>query len=88
MNEKDDPLPLFGVGPFLVFPILAATVIAIMLSYYNMIPAFKSNGLIMSVIGIVWIAFGIIFWLLAVLNSKIDNNIKSTSWSQLESMDW
>lgn len=77
MNEKDNHLPLFGVGPFLVFPIMIATAIAILLSYYNMIPAFNSNGLIMSVIGIVLIAFGIIFWLLAVLNSKIDNNIKS-----------
>lgn len=77
MNDNDNHLPLFGVGPFLVFPILIATAIAIMLSHYNFIPAFKSNGLIMTSLGIVLIVFGIIFWLLAVLNSKIDNNIKS-----------
>ena len=77
MNDKDNHLPLFGVGPFLIFPIIIATAIAIMLSYYNMIPAFKSNGLIMAVIGIVLITLGIIFWLLAVLNSRIDKNIKS-----------
>lgn len=77
MNDKDNHLPLFGVGPFLIFPIIIATAIAILLSYYNMIPAFKSNGSIMALIGFVLIVFGIIFWLLAVLNSKIDNNIKS-----------
>jgi protein-S-isoprenylcysteine O-methyltransferase Ste14 len=65
------------VGPFLIFPIIIATAIAIMLSYYNMIPVFKSNGSIMALIGFVLIVLGIIFWLLAVLNSKIDNNIKS-----------
>lgn len=77
MNDKDNHLPLFGVGPFLIFPIIIATATVILLSYYNMIPAFKSNGLIMAVIGIVLITLGIIFWLLAVLNSRIDKNIKS-----------
>ena len=77
MNDKDNHLPLFGVGPFLIFPIIIATATVILLSYYNMIPAFKSNGLIMAIIGIVLITLGIIFWLLAGVNSRIDKNIKS-----------
>lgn len=75
MNENSH-LPVFGVGPYLIFSIIAITISAIALTYYNLIPTIQSNQLILTVIGVILIATSALFWLSAVLNSKIDKNIK------------
>lgn len=77
MNDNDNHLPLFGVGPFLVFPIMIITVISIVLTWYNMIPVYSLNSNILTVIGAVLIILGIIFWIMAALKSNIDDEIKS-----------
>ena len=75
MNENNH-LPVFGVGPYLIFSIMAITVLTITLSYYNIIPRYQSNQIILNIIGAALILTGVIFWLSAVRNSKIDKNIK------------
>lgn len=75
MNENNH-LPVFGVGPYLIFSIMAITVLTITLSYYNIIPRYQSNQIILNILGAALILAGAIFWLSAVRNSKIDKNIK------------
>lgn len=77
MNDNDNHLPLFGVGPFLIFPILIITVISIVLTWYDMVPVYSLNSGVITVIGAVLIILGIIFWVMAVLKSNIDDEIKS-----------
>lgn len=77
MNDNDNHLPLFGVGPFLIAPILIITVISIALTWYDMVPVYSLNSGIFTVIGAVLIILGIIFWVMAVLKSNIDDEIKS-----------
>jgi len=74
--SENNHLPVFGVGPYLIFSIIAITISAIALTYYNLIPTIQSNQLILTVIGVILIATSALFWLSAVLNSKIDKNIK------------
>lgn len=75
MNENSH-LPVFGVGPYLIFSIIAITISAIALTYYNIMPTIQSNQIILTVIGVILIAAGALFWLSAVKNSEIDKNIK------------
>ena len=77
MNDNDNHLPLFGVGPFLIAPILIITVLSIVLTHYDMIPVYRLNSGIFTVMGAVLIILGIIFWIMAVLKSNIDDEIKS-----------
>jgi len=77
MKYTDNHLPLLGVGPLLIIPILIITVIFIILSFYNVIPIYNLNSMIITVMGFVLIILGIVFWLLANLKSKIDDEIKS-----------
>ncbi len=77
MNDNDNHLPLFGVGPFLIAPILIITVISIALTWYDMVPVYSLNSGILTVIGAVLIILGIIFWVMAVLKLNIDDEIKS-----------
>lgn len=77
MKYTDNNLPLLGVGPLLIIPILIITVIFILLSFYNAIPIYNLNSKIITIIGFVLIILGIVFWLLANLKSKIDDEIKS-----------
>lgn len=77
MKYTDNHLPLFGVGPLLIIPILIITIIFIILSFYKIIPIYHLNSNIITVIGLILIILGIAFWLLANLKSKIDDEIKS-----------
>ena len=60
MNDNDNQLPLFGVGPFLIVPILVITFISIILTHYDMIPVYRLNSGIFTVMGAVLIILGII----------------------------
>ena len=77
MNDNDNHLPLFGVGPFLIIPILVITVTSIILTVYNLVPVYKLNWDILNILGVFLIILGIIFWVMAALKSRIDDEIKS-----------
>lgn len=74
--RKDNQLPVFGVGPFLVFPIAAVTVILAVMSYYNLVPVYRIDNFFITLIGFALIVLGAIVWLMAVLGSKITDEIK------------
>lgn len=80
--KNNETLPVFGIGPILVFPMLLLSIILLILSFYNIIPSFKINelNLIFTIIGIILILTGALIWFLAVFKSKItreilDNNL-------------
>lgn len=75
--SENNHLPVFGVGPFLIGLIVIVTIIAFVLSVYNIIPVYKSNQFILTVLGFIIIVVGTFFWLSANLVSSIDNNIKN-----------
>jgi protein-S-isoprenylcysteine O-methyltransferase Ste14 len=75
--KNEEHLPVFGIGPFLVFPILLLSIISLILSNYNMIPLLKIQELnfLLTTLGIILILIGIIIWLFAVVKSKITEEI-------------
>ena len=77
MTEKH--LPIFGVGPYLISSIAFMTLIALALSSLEIIPAYNLNQAkhIFVFIGSGLIIIGIVFWLLAVSKSRIDESIRS-----------
>lgn len=74
---ENNHLPVFGVGPFLIGLIVIVTILAFILSIYNVAPVYKSNQVILSALGFILIVLGTFFWLSANLISSIDNNIKN-----------
>ena len=76
MNEEEH-MPIFGIGPFLVFPILLLSFISLIMSIYKKIPIFQIHELnyLFVIIGIILILAGIIIWLFAVIKSKITQEI-------------
>jgi protein-S-isoprenylcysteine O-methyltransferase Ste14 len=76
MNEEEH-MPIFGIGPFLVFPILLLSFISLIISIYKKIPIFQIHELnfLFTIIGIILILAGIIIWLFAVFKSKITQEI-------------
>ena len=78
MNENH--LPVFGIGPYLISIIGIITVTSSILSYYHLIPIYKINELnmVFLILGIILIILGIIFWISAVLISKIDREVENS----------
>jgi protein-S-isoprenylcysteine O-methyltransferase Ste14 len=83
MNENH--LPVFGIGPYLILIIGIITIISSICSYYHLIPIYRINELnmVFFILGIILIVLGIIFWISAVLISKIlrkveNNNLVTT----------
>lgn len=75
---NNETLPLYGVGPYLVTPMVVISVLALVLSYYELIPVFKFDSLYWLFIGlaIVIILDALFLWLAAVKLSKIDEKIE------------
>lgn len=71
--SENNHLPVFGVGPYLIGMIILITILFFVLSFHNVIPVYKSNQIILSVLGFVLIVAGTIFWLSANVNSRIDD---------------
>ena len=76
--NKQNHLPIYGVGPLYVAVIAALTLAAVWMG--NM-PAFSSGKLSalripLLIIGIIFITAGIALWVYAVVISKIDDGIK------------
>ncbi|WP_295112312.1 isoprenylcysteine carboxylmethyltransferase family protein [uncultured Methanobrevibacter sp.] len=70
----DDHLPVYGVGPYLIIPMLAIT---LLFSFAIKIPVFKVDYLNAPflIIGVIFLVLGVIFWILSVVRSKITENI-------------
>ena len=75
--SENNHLPVFGVGPYLIGLIIIMTLLFFVLSFHNIIPVYKSNQIILSVLGFILIVIGIIFWLSANFNSRIDDGIRN-----------
>jgi len=75
--SENNHLPVFGVGPYLIGMIILITILFFVLSFHNVIPVYKSNQIILSVLGFVLIVVGTIFWLSANVNSRIDDGIRN-----------
>ncbi len=76
--KKEEHLPIFGIGPFLVAGMAIIAAVAIVVFYYVF-----SNGtlsgftaMLMRVVGIILTITGIIIWFIGALRSDMDENIK------------
>lgn len=78
-NKKH--LPMYGVGPFYVYMIIAVTVVAVIVGH----TVFFENGIIevlripLAVAGVFLIIFGIYLWAGAVFCARVDNGIKNNN---------
>jgi protein-S-isoprenylcysteine O-methyltransferase Ste14 len=77
--DENNHLPLYGIGPYVIGLITFITLIALGLSYFNCIPKYRLNPSVMTVLGVLLIILGAIFWISAVKNSDIQENIRQNS---------
>lgn len=77
----ENHLPVYGIGPYLVGTIGILTITSFIFSYYQVIPVYRIDGLnmVFLFLGIVLIACGVVFWLLAVLKSGILGEVESNN---------
>ena len=76
--KKKEHLPLFGVGPIYVYSIALLTLLAFL---YRNLSLFEAGKLTffripLLILGAILIALGMIIWIMAVIVSKVDDNIK------------
>lgn len=77
----ENHLPVFGIGPYLILIIGIITIISSICSYYHLIPVYKINELnmVFLILGVILIILGIVFWISAVLISKIDKEVENNN---------
>lgn len=77
--SKQDSLPVYGVGPYLIAPMFVVSIMGVILSYYNMIPVYKIDSLYWLFIGlaVVILLDAIFLWYAAVKISDISKNIEN-----------
>ena len=75
----ENHLPVFGIGPYLVSIIGIITIASSILSYYHLIPIYRIDELnmVFLILGIAVIILGIVFWISAVLISKITKEVEN-----------
>ncbi len=75
--KEGQKLPLYGVGPYIVYGMAGVTVAGIiMFSYILKTGILGSPWIILfRIIGAIIIALGIIIWMIGALGSDMDNNI-------------
>ena len=75
--KEGQKLPLFGVGPYIVYGMAAVTIIAIVVfNYILKIGRLTAPWtIIFRIIGSVLIALGLIIWFIGALRSGMDENI-------------
>ncbi|MGP1587070.1 MAG: methyltransferase family protein [Treponemataceae bacterium] len=79
-NDKKKHLPVIGVGPIYVIPIVALTILGIVLTLLHIIPSLGAKAaLLFYIAGAIIIAIGILLWCFAVFASRIDSKIKSNT---------
>lgn len=79
--EKKKHLPLIGVGPVYVLVIIVITILGIILSAAGVLNSGKISVLHIpfAAIGSILIVIGVTFWISAVFQSKLGDNIKSNT---------
>ena len=82
MSKNDSHLPVYGVGPYLIIPIVLTAIMGLILTIFKMIPIYEMPqiNLFLTIWGLLMIILGAFFWVSAV-KSRIDEKIKS---NQLE----
>ncbi len=72
-------LPIYGVGPYLISSIVLITVFAMISTSLKIIPYYNINQIntFLIIFGTLLIVIGIVFWLLAVIKSRISNSVKN-----------
>ena len=77
--KKKETLPLYGIGPYLIFPMLIISVLGLILTYYGMILVYKIDALnwLLIGLGIILLLDGILIWFAAFKLSKIQSNIRN-----------
>lgn len=76
--EKQEHLPVYGVGPMVVCVMAVLTLAAVLMRNLPLFSSGKLEGIhtVLVVLGVLWIAAGIALWIYAVPISKIDDGIK------------
>ena len=77
--SKQDSLPVYGVGPYLIAPMFIISILGLILSYYNMIPVYKIDSMYWLFVGlaVVLILDAAFLWLAAVRMSDISKRIEN-----------
>ena len=77
--SKQDSLPVYGVGPYLIAPMFVVSIMGVILSYYNMIPVYKIDSMYWLFVGlaVVLILDAAFLWLAAVRMSDISKRIEN-----------
>ena len=78
-DREKTKLPIFGVGPVYVISCLILTICGLSLDYYGLLESGKvlKVKILMSIIGIIFLIYGITLWIKAVLFQKIRDEIKA-----------
>ena len=76
--KKKDYLPLFGVGPIYVYTIAMITLITFLCRNLSVFEAGRLTNIkaILIILGSVLVVIGAVMWIMAVIVSKLDDNIK------------
>jgi protein-S-isoprenylcysteine O-methyltransferase Ste14 len=77
----ENHLPVFGIGPYLILTIGIITITSSISSHYHLIPVYKINELnmVFLILGTVLIILGILFWISAVLISRILKEVENNN---------
>ena len=78
-NKEGQKLPLFGVGPYMVWGMALVTLLGIVFFGYVLRVGYLASFWIMPfrITGILLIAIGIAVWFTEALRSDMDNNIEN-----------
>lgn len=66
--KENNHLPVFGIGPYLIAPIIIISMIGVILTFYNAMPIYSIDALnfLLIILGALIVLNGILFWFLAV----------------------
>ena len=75
--KEGQKLPIFGIGPYLIYGIILLNIIALILTHYVFHIGILTGvwTLIFRIVGAVLIVLGIVIWFIAALRSGMDKNI-------------
>ena len=77
--STENTLPRYGVGPYLIIPMVVISTLSVILSFNGFIPvySFESLNWLLIILAIVLVVDAAFLWIAAVRISKIDDRIKN-----------
>jgi len=77
--NTENALPSYGVGPYLIIPMVVVSILSVILSFYGFIPVYSFDSLnwLLIILAIVLVVDAAFLWIAAVRISKIDDRIKN-----------